>query len=886
MSEHILVLIKILYLLIGSLGLLYFTGLPLLRLLLDDKEYREKAAVLAPAVGLAYLVALSHMLNYAGLGVKRFIWIILLSSFIQCFYLLSKRKDFAVDFKEYILPFSFGLISLAFTLYPLVSAGYLSTYGGNSDPAQYFVTADYLKENPLRHSPFSLDLTDNRPVAGHVNVIVNMFFRLGPIYYIAIVSHILDAPTYLIYSVISGLFLYLCVPGAYFLSRFGLRLDKKTSAVSALLMAVNSIVLWIHFDDFLPHIMGIFLLEFALSLFVIMLSAWNWRIVLVAALLVSSLASTYTEAMYFIVVPASFYFIYLLLSERGAALLRIKTVVMFSALVVAWNPVGFYRAVKSTVIQAKTAAAGAAGNVFEYWTFSDMLGLFTRDPATIIHGNRFSESFWIFSSPYYLPVVYALTAVALLCILVGVVKVEARARAIMLSVFAASALMAAATRMNGYHYGYYKTLATNAYMAIIAVSAGWVWFLKLGLMAKGVLGRAVSLVSYIYLTLFLFIAASSCGLLAFGMSRAGFWQSRDIIALKDIAKTIPVTASIQFFENNDWVMSFLKEHTVYLKHPNCYLGYPSFYKGIDNADYILYAKDSEKKVLSTGLWDPITSFKNPTYRIALRNKGILKAISFEDATGGLLRYRLPLTVKIDKGNVEINGEMFGVGDEMSRATAVFSLVNLSGTKVTVNGMASESLENAIAVRLKKGSPAAFELTPKDGASMVFLKRLIFLKEGVSPDGADKSLTVYGKTSNIGGKAIFESVFRNGNINDFFSGKYPEDLRYSIDIYEKSRGRGHPEGHYGYWFVFPLNTEKPQLIRFELDLVKKECTVFINGKAATEVHDWIGPVSDGEFAANFAIWRGDKPLMVEPLFTFKVEGGRLTGFDGKEILKSY
>lgn len=876
--------VKIIYIVITALGVLYFTGLPLARLFLSDEDYSKMAAIVAPAIGLSYIVSFSHVFNYAGLGAKSFIWVMFLLIFFLVPYLVSKKKSFSFSFGEYILPSVFVLVAAALAIYPIIPFGTLSTFGGNSDPVQYFITAEYLQDNPLVHHPFSIVTNELRPNYAHTSVIVDNFYRLGSLYFLSIVGLILNLKTYLLYSILSGIFLGLISFGNYFLSRFALKLDVNTSRFASFLVAINSLIFIIHFDDFYPQIMGLFLLQFSLAFFILMLEEWKPSYIFLAALFLSALACIYTEALYFMVFPAVFYSIFHFFKWRKGFGFYLKTYVLYSVLTIVINPPGFYRAVKSTLVQAKAAASNSTGNLNEFISLADLFGFVSRTPGSIIHGRGFAASYGILSKPYYHSLSIILTVIAGLFMVYGVFAVKGKYRHVLISILAASALMLIATKANGYAYGYFKTLATTVYMASIAVSVGVVMLVRRLDAAEIPFNMFLKAVIYAFAGIYIYINLSATGFLSYGMSRVGFWQTKDIMALEEIDKYIPPEASIFFADDNEWAMYFIKAHRVTLKHFDTYLPQVGFYKNIEDSDYILYTKDKEKSILSSGLWHPVNMLHNSTYSIAERNKGILNVISFEDATGGVLRYRLPLKVKIDKGNVEINGERFEVGDEINRATAVFSLVNLFGAMITAKGATSESFENAVAVRLNKDSPAAFELTSKGDVSKVFLKRLIFLNEGISPDGADKSLTVYGKASNIGGKAVFESFFRNGNPRDFFPGKYPEDLRYSIDIYEKGR-LVHPEGHYGYWFVSPLNTEKPQSIRFELDLVKKECAVFINGKAATEVPNWIGPVSDGEFAANFAIWRGDKPLMVEPLFTFKVEGGRLTGFDGKEILKS-
>ncbi|HUS14285.1 MAG TPA: hypothetical protein VM536_04615, partial [Chloroflexia bacterium] len=102
------------------------------------------------------------------------------------------------------------------------------------------------------------------------------------------------------------------------------------------------------------------------------------------------------------------------------------------------------------------------------------------------------------------------------------------------------------------------------------------------------------------------------------------------------------------------------------------------------------------------------------------------------------------------------------------------------------------------------------------------------------------------------------------------------LTLTLDVYQRPAGT-HPEGHLGSWSLPLPPTGDGRVYQFTLHPAAKTAGATRNG-APAEIYSWQGPPRGGDFQATLNVLSADRLLQQLPLYTFTLEGGRLTEFD--------
>ncbi len=238
-----------------ALGLLWGCGFLLVPAL--PRRARPLAVLVAPFLGFAAISGIAHYAGAAGLGLRSVSWVFVVLAAAgwiaawRCGLLRAPRRVRAA-----LACCGLGLLV---ALGPLFLLGRLTTVGTAIDGISYAVRSEYLQVAPPR-LPAS---EPGKPYLGWVQAQIELG-RVGDVYFVGLWGLLTGRRSYELLTVASALFFGLTAGAVYVLARSSLRLAHLAALLAAVLVAINNLLLWPVFDNFLSQSVGLALLPIVL----------------------------------------------------------------------------------------------------------------------------------------------------------------------------------------------------------------------------------------------------------------------------------------------------------------------------------------------------------------------------------------------------------------------------------------------------------------------------------------------------------------------------------------------------------------------------------------------------------------------------------------------
>ena len=342
-------MINIFLLTLKILLILFFVGYGFTSLFIPEK-LRKDSFFIIPWIGIIFTVVFSVASTFAGVTISQAKYAILLLSFLFLIYSIIKKKTLLSFSRETIIIFILVLISLSFSLYPLITkVGFPSTISlGNLDPLSYTNVSEYLIDHSLLSSRIAVPY---KPHLLPVGDLLYYSFRWGSPLFLGFISDILSVRSYQVYyTLITSLFA-LTFPLVYLLAKnFFKKENKYLILIVYLTFAMNSTLLYMLYNVFFAQFLfsGVFplILLFLQSYFSNkknLTSFFNTYDFLIA-ISISSISSIYPEGLIFVCFPLVIYFLLKIFSKERRQIFWSLAKILFLAILI--NPVTFGLAVK------------------------------------------------------------------------------------------------------------------------------------------------------------------------------------------------------------------------------------------------------------------------------------------------------------------------------------------------------------------------------------------------------------------------------------------------------------------------------------------------------------------------------------------------------------
>lgn len=451
-------------------GLLWGCGIPLARLLLP-RSLRPLLPLVAPYLGFALISALGHWAGAFGGSLRDVRWpAVGIAAAGWVLVLLDPRLR---RLPRSSLP-ALAVCVLAFLLaaVPLLSLGYLTTVGGTVDGLSYAVRSEYLQDAP----PVYPRLEPGKPWLGWVHAQIRLI-RIGDVCLAGLLGLLTGRRSYELLTVVPALFFALTAGSLFVLARSGLRLSRRGALLAALLAAINNLLLWPVYDNFLSQTVAISLMPVVLASGVEGQRRPGWRTAAFFGVLLSALVSVYP--VYAVSTLAGILAVWGIVwllrpgGPRGRVLGRAALWWLGAAVcAAAWNGIAFARAVPELGFLANLLSPGGTrsvggGNIVVFPPLVEVLGLVAHA------GEAYGEG--LGRTP--LALLGAFGAVLAALGLFGWWRLGPRPRLIAAALLAAGVAFAAQQRWgvnapHGYPYGWFKMVSALAPLALALLAAG------------------------------------------------------------------------------------------------------------------------------------------------------------------------------------------------------------------------------------------------------------------------------------------------------------------------------------------------------------------------------------------------------------------------------
>ncbi len=444
---------------LGGCGLLWRPLLPW--------RARPFLVLLAPSLGLALVSGVCHLLGGAGLPLAAIAWLFAVLAVAGWGTALVRRRLLRPR-REIVAVLAVCGLAVLLASLPLIGLGYLTSVGATSDAVSYTARSEYLQHAPLRVPPAAEGL----PVQGLLQAHLQM--RAGDVYLLGLVGLLTGHRSYQILTLIIALFFGL-TPGAVFVwARLALRLRRRAALLAAGLVAINNLVLWAVFDNFLSQAVGLSLFPLLYLFAVEGVRQRGWRSAAVFGALVATMASIYPVYALYALAAAGIYWVAAWLpGHRTRELPRLAAwwltaagcavLVNGLALVRAFRELG----VMSLLLTPRGVRILGAGDILVFPSVYEVGGLVCHAAAAMT------------VSPWPLPrgstSLLALAAAAFA--LHGWWRLAPRPRLAAAVLLLVGAALAAHQRLavnppDGYPYGYFKAVSILPLQVMVLVAAG------------------------------------------------------------------------------------------------------------------------------------------------------------------------------------------------------------------------------------------------------------------------------------------------------------------------------------------------------------------------------------------------------------------------------
>jgi hypothetical protein len=621
-----------------SMGALLYAGFGITRLLTAPR-IRGGELLLVPGIGLSLVLTVGYWCGWMGWSAGMAVVITAVLATVLNLLAVIQRRGAPLVIAQHLLPFAMALVLYSVAVYPIWRSGELAPIGLNGDQVGYTNITAYLEQNGLPPPPPSAQ----KPAVTQLSFI-NWGLPLGFNYFHAFVDKLLGTVPHETFSLITALCMALAILAYAFLARYLFGLHSQDTFIVTLLIAVNPLLTWVHYNNYGMHAMSLGLTPLAFGVAVIALEEGDRRSLILAAILLSAAFTSYPLlAVPFAIMPLG---IYTLLLHLGKKQRLNVSAWRFSVLAV----VGVLLTLPGTLHVGKF--------------FPPMLGAIWGKgfgdvdayvPWTAIYGL----SYHILSEPgvrsTFAPGLTTFIAVAILLVtLYGIWRVQEDRRFLILALgFAYLPFMLWLRLGLNYPYGFFKASTFLAFPAIAGLAIG---IERLG--AAGWRPRIGIGFTWAFIALLLTVNLAHLIPLAKTVATTAL-DFHSLLELRNVEGLLREgeTVHIRDAEGTSllWMTYFLKPYNLTLAHYSPYYlwrDWPFYRKAID-ADFVLV---DNQAALSLA-WAAEAVYENGHYTVLRKNPQVLVHADFAEQPYPL-RQGQRMQIRLSSDQLVVNGEFF------------------------------------------------------------------------------------------------------------------------------------------------------------------------------------------------------------------------------------
>jgi hypothetical protein len=583
-------------------SLLFYCGSGLVRLM-AFAPIRGGEIALAPAVGAAVLVTVGSWCAVLGWSAGTALIAALVGATIVNLAALRSGRG-APGMGTGPGGMLLALLALLVGVAPLWAVNRPATViGRNGDQVFYTNIASYLEGHGLPvPAPGPLD-----PAAVQRSFVDSYGVPLGFSSIQAMVDRLAGQPAHATFSVVTAVVLAMNVLAGILLAERLFGLGRRGALAAGFLVAASPALMWIHYNNYAMHALGVGLVPAALGVAVLALEDGAPRGLAIAALLLSALCVSYPPgAGPFVVAPLAVYaLVRAWRGPEGGIVLRRGLVL--SLLAVAVNLAGLAHVARVLRPMVEFVLVKEFGDVVSHVSPAQLFGL--------AHHTLPSPS----GAPGVLAA--ALAAVAGGLAVYGAAGSGPAGRRVYLALVITAVPFLLWLRFGlDYPYGFYKGLTFLVWPAAVGLVLG----ARRALRARAVLGGCALAV------LLGLAAASAVNLFRIGRAVTVF-DVAPMTALRALHQRIPPGQAIHVRDESGtallWVTYFLRDRALYLGTESPYYLHRRwpFYQDAITAPLVLVNRDAVR--LSP--WDAGTVYENERYRVARKDPALVAYLEFE-----------------------------------------------------------------------------------------------------------------------------------------------------------------------------------------------------------------------------------------------------------------
>ena len=558
-------------------GITWGCGLAFARLLLP-RRLAPLLPIVAPFLGFALISAVAHWSGLIGIRLRGTAWPLAGVAGIGWVAALLERRWRMSRHTLMVMALCAGAFTLATV--PLVRLGYLTTLGATIDGVGYAARAEYLQENTLRPP----DFIPGHPWLTYVQNQIDLH-RAGDTYYIALLNIIAGTRSFELLSIVPAMFFALMAGAVYAMARLGLCLRHSAALLAAGFAAVQALLLWPVFDNFLSQMIALAFLPLVLGIGTLAArSQPDFRLAVIWAALFSALVSAYPLYAGVCLLQLAVTWCLLPRMQRPNALRALRWWVTTVLLTLLINGPAVLRAVRETarlsgILHHRLVDLLGTGNILAFPPWIAVFGLIPEPVAAA--GLR-----------WRLVPAWLLTAAGLACIAVAAYGwwrlPRPAARVALAWLLPVVAVLAEERFRSHYPYGYFKilTILIEITLALLAVGA-------VGLLGKQASARSAA--RHRWLAALAFAVAG--GVLAVNLKHSLWeesWASHNNLLLDhdliQVAEAASIASPIDWIlvdiapgPRQNWLAYLLRDHRIAFRQPTPF--YPYSDPVGDNAAY-------------------------------------------------------------------------------------------------------------------------------------------------------------------------------------------------------------------------------------------------------------------------------------------------------------
>lgn len=927
-----------------ALILMYYVGFGVSKLILPD-EYQKNELLIIPFIGLSILTTIPYYFAYIGINSKISLLIFLLASSILNYIAIRKKQRIELNINENFIPIIIAFIVLLIALSPLINLGYLTVIGSNGDAMTHCLVSEYLENHgtsPPGASPSQADLNI-------INSRLTSHYPLGFHFFQSFINILSGTRAYANFSVLTGLFLSLNILSTYVFAR-QMTEDKITSILAIALIAFNSVLFWVHYDNFGPNLLGVSLMPLGMVAAFIALKNQTKKSLIFSSLLLAATFSTYSEAAYFIIIPLIFFIIIKSLMKKSV---QKKIILKFSSIIILaatfnlissfWLLTSIFNRVitilKTLILTAYinspiTYAANKSsikvvdnGNIWHIIHIERIYGLLPFKTSSI-------ETYGILDSNIIILTILFII-ISIVCIsLYGLYHATKKLE--LISAIIPSVAIYLILIYIYYPYWYFKILTLTMFLLFIPLAIG----IKKLYQSNDVL----KLISVVFLLIFMFLNIYSLHILTESVSKNNIVVDREYIEATNVLNNqASLNSKILVISNkyesmDQWSPYFLQTFHVYSNsaysrnlqymaiNPNSDLS------NIDNfrdVDYVFYRSKSSPKINSE-LYENI--YSSPSYDIYGKNDDVLghfpaeiltnisvvyyqNAIIFSENTDKLFHLDAThsLKVQIFNNTIMINQNKYDL--EQSESVRSLGIMFYSFENTSLKMKHDNYTENIymdagstlfvmnvtkipMSVEFYDDSPISnvsidwFELYNNDTNkfSTHNNKNTTIISINTIQTDFETSLDLNNIAINRNDSTLLQILLEK-NDNEFNSTifiKYPYDVKLVFDIYSDKKS---PQ-HFGFWGV-DIKSNEIYNLKFILNVTNKSAKIYRNNDDFSFNYKWTGDVDSGSFDVNIIMYNQETVEYLQRVATFSLSDNTLneiiltnTTYDIKHKMRIY